>query len=489
MKSYEELHGAQGRHVFYRAERFRAADLFTQKPPAVLVGGERFTLDNLSMSGVALSARHDGNLSQGSEDEIAIVFEGDNKPLFRSSGQVRRVENRGFDTRVALSFTGAPLNISNLVDRYNESLLMRELNGGLHHSLDLVAPQYRQHCVDVLHLLRRYQATIKKFESSMGGADGSPDQGRSEKFFDLCESRLLPEWRKLWRDGNELVRPLSSEPELMTAAKEFTEYVLTPELVGGPIWNRSYYKPLGYPGDFEVMNYVYEWRNRGEGVYEKLLHRIGLDVAECIATRMVMIQQIIADTVMNLPASDAPARILSLGCGPAQEVQNYLDVKSLPRPVEITLVDQDQEALSHAYANTYPKVMTKSDGSTVRCLQVSFVELMKAGKIFVSLPPQDLIYTVGLVDYLSTKRVQELATNLYEKLAEGGQLNIGNMADVEMGNQWPMEFICDWGLHYRDKSEMIEFAALLPPEAELEIIPDPTGRVYMLQVRKPRTDS
>jgi hypothetical protein len=276
-----------------------------------------------------------------------------------------------------------------------------------------------------------------------------------------------------------------NEPDLMAAAKDFTECVLTPEFMAGRIWDRSYNKPLGYPGDFETMNCVYKWQPQGNNVFEKLVDRIGLDVAECIATRMVMVQQAIAETVADVPESGAPARILSLGCGPAQEISNYLDAKSLPRPVEITLVDQDQDALSHAYEKSYPKVMAKDDGSTIRCLQLSFVELMKLGKIFVALPPQDIIYTVGLVDYLSTSRVQDLTHSLYEKLAGGGRLLIGNMADVEMGNQWPMEFICDWGLHYRNKAEMRGFAKRLPENAKIDVTSDSTGRVHMLQIEKP----
>ena len=53
-------------------------------------------------------------------------------------------------------------------------------------------------------------------------------------------------------------------------------------------WWRCYEKPLGYPGDFEVMNYVYTWRHQGETVFGRLLHRIGLHAMECVTSRMVM---------------------------------------------------------------------------------------------------------------------------------------------------------------------------------------------------------
>jgi hypothetical protein len=109
---------------------------------------------------------------------------------------------------------------------------------------------------------------------------------------------------------------------------------------------------------------------------------------------------------------------------------------------------------------------------------------MRASALFAALPPQDLIYSVGLLDYLSMRRVQELVRALFEKVAPGGQLIIGNMADVAGGNQWPMEFICDWTLHYRSEAEMHDMAALVSG-ATMTLRPDPTGRVYLLYITKP----
>jgi hypothetical protein len=152
--------------------------------------------------------------------------------------------------------------------------------------------------------------------------------------------------------------------------------------------------------------------------------------------------------------------------------------------VEITLVDQDEAALGFAYEQVYREAMRLNNGSAIECLQVSFVQLMKASKLFAALPPQDLIYSVGLLDYLSMRRVQELALTLYDKLAPGGRLIIGNMADVATGNQWPMEFICDWSLFYRNESEAHDMAALISG-VSTEIRSDPTGRVHMLYVTKP----
>ncbi len=69
-----------------------------------------------------------------------------------------------------------------------------------------------------------------------------------------CESRLIEQWRTLWFRGNEIVREVMDHRDRREATKEFTELVLTPEMRAGAVWDRSYAKPFGYPGDFRIMN-------------------------------------------------------------------------------------------------------------------------------------------------------------------------------------------------------------------------------------------
>lgn len=485
MKTYESLAGGTGKEIFYRAERFRARDLFPRDTPRVVIAGRPYQLENLSISGLAASAAPGGSGLDFPGAEVDIALEGDAGTLFQGRGYLRRVEDRTLDTLVAVSFKGTSLDIPVLLNRYSEILVRRELNGGLSHALELVPAEYRRFSADVLHLLRAYRSTLSNFENLARREGDVPDPDRIQTIYAAAEDRLLPEWRRLWHEGNAIVRPLMGAPHALAAVKAFTEQVLTPEFMGGPIWNRSYRKPLGYPGDFQMMNYVYEWQMRGATIYERLLHRIGLDVAECIATRMVMVQQAVARTVAERAKEGRPLRVLSLGCGSAQEIFNYFSARRLPGPVSVTLVDQDRDALNYAYRRIYPLSVRHDDGSDVNCLQVSFIDLMKAGRVFASLPAQDIIYTVGLVDYLTMKRVQGLVRSLYDKLAPGGLLIVGNMAEGPGSNMWPMEFLCDWTLHYRTEPQMFEMAAGLPG-ASIEMRPDPTGRVFMVYITKPQ---
>lgn len=481
VRAYEHLSGGEGRRIYYRAERYKVRDLFRKILPEIEVDKAPFTLHDLSMSGIAVFGDRDMEWNADVGTCVPVDLKLGDTSLFSGSGKVCRVEPTPFGPKVGIQLTTGPLDIAQIVTRHNEISLQRELDVGLTETLDLVDPEYRVVCADVIHLLRQCRVTLTKFEGTNGSS--GDDRERIAEALAQCEERVIPRWRDLWHRANELVAPIMEDPEALAATKRFTEAVLTPEFVSGPIWWRSYEKPLGYPGDFGVMNYVYGWRHEGKSAYGKLVHRLGLEVAECIATRMVMMQHTIADLVSNGPAEE-PARITNLGCGPAQEAVNYLQVGQLPRPVEFTLIDQDRDALSSTYENLYPDVIRLGGRASVQCIHASFAQLMKAGLLLTDFKPQDLIYSVGMIDYLAPRRAKALAAGLYQQLAPGGMLVIGNMRDTLKGNLWPMEFICDWSLYYRSEQDMLDMVDGLPLTS-VEVKPDPTGRVYMLYARKP----
>jgi hypothetical protein len=141
--------------------------------------------------------------------------------------------------------------------------------------------------------------------------------------------------------------------------------------------------------------------------------------------------------------------------------------------------------LSLAYERTYPETIRLHGKASVNCLHTSFGQLLKAGELFGKLAPQDLIYTVGLIDYLAPRRAKALVTSLYQHLAPGGTLIVGNMMKTNVGNLWPMEFITDWNIIYRDHAEMEALTADITGAAEISTALDPTGRVVLVTVKKP----
>ena len=232
-----------------------------------------------------------------------------------------------FGSKLAFSLVDSYVDFDRLLSRNvqaqiaaNGSFLSTERNA-------LVPREYRAFCADVLGVLRSYRALLDK---NIHLADSFSHAFDNVGAYEACEGRLIEQWRSLWLTGNDIVRDVMASREEREATKEFTELVLTPEMRAGAIWDRSYAKPLGYPGDFQIMNQVYDWERLGSTVYQQLIHRLGLEVAECIDTRMQVVRGKIAETV-RAHGQDRPARILSLGSGPAREIETFLEGPACPR--------------------------------------------------------------------------------------------------------------------------------------------------------------
>ena len=481
MLAYEELKGSSGREIWFRAPRYQARKLFPHLPPRVRLRSSLHKLHDISLGGLGIVCNQTSEDIPEVGEVVPLTIQQSGYTIFESNARVCRRENTVFGSKVAFSFVNGFVEFDKLLSRNVQAQIAMQSALFAGETSQLVPKEYRMFCADVLKLLGSYRDLLD--ENKVIAEQFERDFDR-DGAYEACEARLVQHWRSLWRTGNDLVRGIMADHDVLEATKAFTEVVVTPEMRGGAIWERSYAKPLGYPGDFEVMNQVYDWHRKGASVYQMLIHRLGLEVAECIKTRMDVVQATIANMVHEKGNARA-ARILSLGSGPAREVELFLAGTALRNlRAEFTLIDQEQAALKYAVEKTYPHVLNSEGHARVQCLNLSFTDILRGTGALVSLPPQDLIYSVGLLDYLTDRRASGLVRRLYETLAPGGLLIVGNMNETGLSNLWPMEFITDWTLHYRSEAQMLAWTEGLAP-AQLWTETEQTGRVRLLFVRKP----
>jgi hypothetical protein len=481
MLAYEELKGSKGREIWFRAPRYEVRKLFPHFPPRVRVRSSLHKLHDISIGGLAVICNHASEDIPEVGELLPLTVEQSGYTIFESNARVSRRENTLFGSKVAFSFVNGFVEFEKLLSRNVQAQIAMQSALFSGQASQLVAKEYRVFCADLLKLLGSYRDLLdenmvlaRQFERDFD-LDGA---------YEACEARLIEHWRRLWRTGNDLTKDIMGDRDVLEATKSFTEVVVTPEMRSGAIWDRSYAKPLGYPGDFEVMNQVYDAGRVGATVYQMLLHRLGLEVGEFVRTRMEVVRANIAKTVQEKGHARA-ARILSLGSGPAREVELFLAGGGVrDRRVEFTLIDQEQAALRYAVEKTYPLVLNCGGQARVQGINTSFTEVLRGSGPLGALPLQDLIYSVGLVDYLADRRATGLVRRLYETLAPGGLLVIGNMNDTAASSLWPLEFVADWSLYYRSQAEMLAWTeGLAPAKAWTET--ETTGRVRLLFVRKP----
>jgi hypothetical protein len=220
-----------------------------------------------------------------------------------------------------------------------------------------------------------------------------------------------------------------------------------------PVAARCFRKPLGYAGDFEMMNMVYRNESLGDTLFGRSLSRFLLDSDAGRAVRHrapYLAAKIKAAVARGGP--HRPARILSVAAGPAMELQQILWTDpALVRTgrAEIALLDQDADALRHAREQIGASAAQAGVEVTLECLNTSIRTVIAKGLN----GSYDLIYSAGLFDYLNDGTARAAGSRLVEALAPGGHAVIGNFGTANPTRPL-MELILDWSLHHRSASDL-----------------------------------
>ncbi len=306
--------------------------------------------------------------------------------------------------------------------------------------------------------------------------------------------RVYERWGPRYHEQIRTLDHLSAEllPDTVELARGYATRMLMPLLSPGPMHHRCYHKPQGYAGDYRLMTMYFAQELQGGSWWARFLHYTAQNYS--LGHTVVARAQNMHDTVAATIKSGG-SRICSLACGPAIEIERYLDdIKKLKAPVEFTLIDQDKEALEYCHTRLNEALLRRSDDALpvkLQPLHVSVRQLLKpqddAEKALLAdvLAGQDLIYSAGLLDYLPDKVARGLFHRLYTLLAPGGRMFIGNLRRVP-DTAWMMENVLAWHLEYRTEATMMALVDALKPEpAEVRIETDATGHCIFLDVRRP----
>jgi extracellular factor (EF) 3-hydroxypalmitic acid methyl ester biosynthesis protein len=284
----------------------------------------------------------------------------------------------------------------------------------------------------------------------------------------------------------------SIDRELGPAHGAFCRRLLHPFLMSSPFMHRIFVKPLGYAGDYEMVNMILRDPREGGSLFAKLLNVYILSQVPATAHRnrvTYLTQKLVEETVRVTHQLKRPARILNLGCGPAKEIQNFLSQHPISENAQFELLDFDEEPLMHV-RQAMDQIKAEHHRRTlVKVVKKSVQQVLKqVGKPRSDGQDYDFIYCAGLFDYLNNRICKSLLAYFYELATPGGLVVATN---VEGSNPIRniMEYMFEWHLVYRNSPE---FAALAPGRARPDAIRMETetsaGNIF-LEIRKPLSAS
>lgn len=244
---------------------------------------------------------------------------------------------------------------------------------------------------------------------------------------------------------------------------------------------RAYYKPKGYAGDFLMMEMLYTNCARGDGRLGALVDHWCLNTAAARAVRgrRVLIARLLAREAAALTARDRSLRLLNLACGSCRELFDFLAADHDRTPVEALCVDADPEALAftHQQVNVFPHQ------AVIRLMQADVLRWI-IGREKHPIGNIDVIYSVGLTDYLDDALFQTLARQAYGHLKPGGALVVGNFGPTNPNRAF-MDHLLQWKLIHRSAEQLRTLLTGTPFGSGIEILSEPEGVNLFLVARKP----
>lgn len=254
-------------------------------------------------------------------------------------------------------------------------------------------------------------------------------------------------------------------PDLRPELIKYTFEATVPIVEKGFLHPQSRRKTFGYTGDFLNMDWVMinKTEPQGEGkLWDELYHK--LPAALAVRNRKDFFYEKLSETYQELNRNLSVLDIVGGSCRDVRDALLKFGDKALG--FEFHFVDSDPHAIAYAQnlLNDVPNIKNIKTEWTNK-------------NIFRFKPTRqyDLIWCLGLFDYLKENLAISMIKKMYEWTRNGGRMIFGNFHPKDPSRNY-FVWILDWILLYRYESELIDLCikAGIPNES-IQIQKEPSG--------------
>ncbi len=294
----------------------------------------------------------------------------------------------------------------------------------------------------------RLAGTILKFKELLQQADKEAlrrDDGISREMTERVQSEFINLYQALNIEiGEETGETDSIKSDLgLWAQREVLPYLLMTQSA-----ERAYSKPRGYAGDYLTIDYIYRNLPNGTGRLGPILDRCILSLPSAGAVRNR--RKLVAEEILHFVSgkNGENTKIACLASGPAQEIFDVFRRIENPSKLAVTLVDIDMQALAFVSDRIEKEKLT----GQIKLKNGNLI-FLALGREHIDIHDQDLVYSMGLIDYFKDRFVIALLDYIYGVLKPGGKVILGNFHKKNPAKAF-MDHILEWKLIHRTEADM-----------------------------------
>ena len=349
-----------------------------------------------------------------------------------------------------------------------------------------VAPEFKVVVADMQTFLYDLRLWLDKLE--LGAQPLSPADRASweREVAQALSAPAVAAFASLFEKFEKLA--MTSAPDMRVAHSLYAKRLLHPLVLCAPFMHRTYEKPLGYAGDYEMVRMMTMDPMRGDSLYAKLLNLFFLNTPPVVAhrNRIDSIVKILQAETLRVTQQKRRAAIFDLGCGPAAEIQKFMTEMPWSDAADFTLLDFNDETVAFAQ-RTLNQVKSQNRRQTgLQIMKKSVAQLIRDSTRFG--PGRfDLVYCTGLFDYLADNICTTLIEIFYDLCAPGGLVLVSNVDVCNPSRGW-MECMVDWYLVYRDAQGMRDIIPSEVPVDAVRVFSEASSVNIFAEIRKPLND-
>jgi len=447
----------------------------------------RGTLTSVTRSGVIFEVYNPYSIVQLSEVLTSLVVRRGTRAIYDGRGTVENLLNTGQMLIVSVRLHDAWQDLSGILD--NRDAVFREVDRfvGDWQSANTLRPEYQLVSSRLRVFLGETSRWLEQVDLPAKQAPGAGSSTLDDARFNDLLDALRPHAVPLFGELEHAARAL--EEDEVAFHKAALQRDLHPFVLSAPFVHRAYTKPLGYAGDYEIVNMMLDNRRAGPTTFAQVINALYLESGAAAAhrNRITLLVELLLENLQAAAAAEKPLRVLNVGCGPAQELQRLFRNHPLAERGEFELMDFNAETLEYTREQLEAACRDGGISPSVSYQHRSVHELLKQSIRRAAKedgPRYDVVYCAGLFDYLSDKVCARLVTLFYRWVEPGGLVVVTNV-HPDNPNRGFMEHIGEWYLIYRDEADM---AALVPTLGTQRVYSDSTGLNVFLCIEKPAED-
>ena len=271
--------------------------------------------------------------------------------------------------------------------------------------------------------------------------------------YDEATEQTIRSTREVLEKGDRVDEAVNDK-DLMKKLKAIFRIVGAPYGLSSNAVRHALEKPGGYPGDYDLLEFIYNNVPTSEHFgYCADMTFLNDDYARAVRSRKDMMKRIFRSYFKQVTGKKSLS-ILNIACGASRDLRELFAEPgfSLPVTTRFVLIDKSQEALDFSKKKLSP---FPANSEFVFYQHSVYDYLKESEKYHEILKGQDLIYSIGLADYIPADALKAQILFFFNLLNKGGHLII---AHKDSKNYHPVtpDWWADWSFHLRNEQEVVD---------------------------------